>query len=292
MPVSKLETFWINFTSEGKGGCLQEAILLKSKLVLLLILISALVALAFINDRDHSGASMDKETIQKTAVPTKPNLLLGVDDVKKAFEKEGFILELWLNKAYYKLNNVEASMFQVKDGRFAIYVYKSVEDRQKARIDFNDQTATAKVALSHIFEVQNLLVFELKKPKGSGFRVNEILAGLTDSPVLLSTSDVTSALAKEGVELQQTGILSRYFKLNRGIETGYQLDNKEQLYIYVLKSKDEVEVGLKQIEGQTALVDFIYSPVAYKIHNILIMYLKVQANPGLEMKIHRAINGE
>jgi hypothetical protein len=158
---------------------------LKFKLILLLIFVCALCALA-LKDDHSTNDSIEKITIRQTAVVTKepnPLLLLSLDDVKKAFEYEGLILEPWSDVDFYKLNDVKASMFHIHDGRFAIYVFKTEADRKQARIDFNNQTAMSKLVLSHIFEVKNLLVFELIKPTGSGFRVNEILAGLNESPL-------------------------------------------------------------------------------------------------------------
>jgi hypothetical protein len=218
--------------------------------------------------------------------------VLTIDDVKTVFAQADLHLETWKDRTYYKLGHVSPEMFKINDGKYAIYVFKTEEDRKKGRLDFDEQTAMAKLAFSHIFEIKNILIFELAKPSGSGFKVNEILADLNKSPVMLGSMDVTTVLKRQGIELQRTGIIIPYFKIDEGNEEGFKINNKEQLYVYVFDSKEKVDEGLKQIETETATRDFAFSPIPYKVHNILMIYLRYPPIQGVEENIHTAIYGK
>lgn len=230
-----------------------------------------------------------RESIINETISTSQSLTL--EDLKTAFAKKRLTLTSWTDKTYYKLNGIEPKMFKAIDGEFAIYVFKSEDERKKGREDFSNQTATAKVKLSHIYEVKNVLVFEVRKPSGSGFKVNEILANLNEVPLKLELYDVYNAVRMQGIELQQTGITIPYFQLGSVNGDGYKINDKEQLYIYVFNSKEEVDAGLKQIETRTATMDFAFSPVPFKVHNVLIMYLRYSPTQGLEKEIQKVIYG-
>jgi hypothetical protein len=263
--------------------------LMKKNLWFAAIMVFIVFALLYVGSFTAMETSSDSINWTSRVEDTSPDLSL--DDLKKAFLQEGLTLENGSNRNYYKLNNVNANMFMIKDGKYAIYIFKSEEELIKGRLDFNNQTALAKVALSHIFEVKNLLVFELMKPKSSGFQVNEILAKLADTPLLLHVMDLTMALSREGIELQRMDEINHYYKL--GIdEAGFKINTKDELYIYTFDSADKVDEGLRQIEQQTALLDTMYTPITYKVHNALIMYLKLPANQNMEKKIIKAIYGE
>lgn len=90
---------------------------------------------------------------------------LTMSDVQAAFEQGGSPLEAWDSpKRFYTLNDIAPAFYKADSGEFAIYVFQSDADRAKGHVDFNNQTATAKVALSKIYEVRNVLIFELKQP--------------------------------------------------------------------------------------------------------------------------------
>jgi hypothetical protein len=248
-----------------------------------------------------SGCSLfNKQELQEQPIPISRGEMTGsetthvltIDDVKTAFAQADLHLETWNDRAYYNLNHVSPEMFKINDGKYVIYVFKTEEDRKKGRLDFDEQTATAKVALSHIFEIKNVLIFELEKPSGSGFKVNEIVAGLNKSPVMLGSKDITTVLKRQGIELQRTDSIIPYFKIGNEPEAGFKIKDKEQLYMYVFDSKEKVDEGLKQIETQTANRDFAFSPIPYKVHNILMIYLRYPPIQGVEENIHTAIYGK
>ncbi|TXK85587.1 hypothetical protein [Paenibacillus sp. N3.4] len=102
------------------------------------------------------------------------NQLLTFANVKAAFEQEGLHLENWQGKAYFKLNGVYPRMFKADDGEFVVYVFNSEDNRQKGWDDFHKQTETMMLEYSHIYEVRNVLIFELRKPN-NGYNVQKVI---------------------------------------------------------------------------------------------------------------------
>lgn len=225
---------------------------------------------------------------QKQAATTKA---LTITDVHAAFEQDGLPLEAWENsQRFYKLNSEVPAFYKADSGEFAIYVFQSDIDRVKGREDFDNQTATAKVALSNIYEVRNVLIFEFRQPIHYE-RMQQIIDALygTAKPEILSIEDVKAALHKQGIELKSSEFKYEWFKLGLKTEYSFDVNGKEQLYVYVFDSANDVEKGLKQINIQNALFDISYTPTPYMINNVLIMYMRYLPMSGVENNIQTAV---
>ncbi|MBD0380706.1 hypothetical protein [Paenibacillus sedimenti] len=107
---------------------------------------------------------------------------------------------------------------------------------------------------------------------------------------MFSIDDVKAAMQKQGVELIPSEFNYKWFKLGLKTEYSFDLNGKEQLYVYVFDSTAEVERGLKQINNQNALYDIAHTPTPFMAKNILIMYMRYLPIIGLEDKIQAAVD--
>ncbi|MBB4823258.1 hypothetical protein HNO89_000478 [Sporosarcina luteola] len=58
-----------------------------------------------------------------------------------------------------KLNGVKPSSFELDGKLVSVYIYNSVEEREKGLEDFRDKTASMNVVSYHVYEVENVLIF-------------------------------------------------------------------------------------------------------------------------------------
>ena len=131
------------------------------------------------------------------------NQALTMTDVQAAFAQEGSPLEVWEHsQRFYTLKGVVPAFYKADSGEFAIYVFKSDEERVQGREDFDTQTATAKVALSNIYEVRNVLIFEFRRT-AQNMRIQKVIDALNGSAKheMLSIEKVKAALQQQGIEL-------------------------------------------------------------------------------------------
>ncbi|WNR45669.1 hypothetical protein [Paenibacillus roseipurpureus] len=264
---------------------------MKKKYIALLIFM-AIFAVAVNQDwqKGHQHEFEQDQTQAQTPVPS--NLRLTMADVQAAFVQAGSPLEAWPHEmTFYTLNGIAPTFYQSAGGRFAIYVFMSDEDRVKGREDFDEQTATAKVALSHIYEIRNVLIFELKQVERVAFmqKVKDSLNG-SNMLAVLTIENVKAALQQQGVVLDSADFYYDWFKLGLKKEFSFNLNAKEQLYVYIFDSATDVDRGLEQINNQNAMYDIAHMPMSYRVSNMLMIYMRYKPMAGIEEKIQSAVD--
>ncbi|TXK85750.1 hypothetical protein [Paenibacillus sp. N3.4] len=122
-----------------------------------------------------------QEVMDELTIINAKSQLVSIKDINDAFEQEGLHLENWKGNTYFKLNGVQPKMVNTYDWKFAIYVFNSVGDREKGLDDFHKQTELMNLAYSHIYEIRNVLIFELDKPaRGNAYKVQNAIYRLMD----------------------------------------------------------------------------------------------------------------
>lgn len=104
---------------------------------------------------------------------------------------------------------------------------------------------------------------------------------------LYSFEDLESILKEYNLEVKEIEMINSYRLEQVKTQKSFELDEKEKLFIYVFESEEDQLLGRKEIEKQTALIDTEYSPQFYEMRNVLMIYLRINGNEGIEEELNK-----
>lgn len=89
--------------------------------------------------------------------------------------------------------------------------------------------------------------------------------------------EVKQLLQQKGFRVQETEMMESYRLAGAGESVAYELEGQERLYIYVFGSPEELSLGVRALEVQTALIDLVYLPYMYTANNVLLIHMRSSA---------------
>lgn len=114
--------------------------------------------------------------------------------------------------------------------------------------------------------------------------------GASKDDRIVTLSEVVNELNEENIRLHKTELIKQYRSSTATMQAGYKLDNKEEIYVYLFNNVSEREQGQAAIQEQTALTDFLYQPVYMEADSILIIYMRLSREEGIEPKLQEIVN--
>ncbi|MUT65130.1 hypothetical protein [Paenibacillus sp. NEAU-GSW1] len=95
--------------------------------------------------------------------------------------------------------------------------------------------------------------------------------------------EIKQLLSQKSISVKETEMMESYRLSGADESVAYRLDDegRELLYIYVFGSPEEMSLGVRALEEQTALIDIVYLPYIYTANNALIIHMRSLA-PGTD----------